>query len=89
MVAVCAAATNDSNDDFGGNSANEQNPLVQYIERDVMGVLSERIVLESSVHRAMLIIILQNGVICARGLAKGCGSGGILNVNLGSGDSPF
>ena len=50
MVEVCAAATNHYNDNFGGNSANEQNPLVQYIERDVMRALNERILLESNVH---------------------------------------
>ena len=50
MVEVCAAATNDYNEDSVGNSANKHNPLVQYIERDVIRVMSERIVLESNVH---------------------------------------
>ena len=50
MVEVCAAVTNDYDEDFVGNSANEHNPLVQYIERDVICVMSKRIVLESNVH---------------------------------------
>ena len=50
MAEVGAASTNDYNVDFGGNTANEHNPLVQNIERDVICVISEWVLLESNVH---------------------------------------
>ena len=50
MVEDCAATTSDYIEDFGGNSANEHNPLVQYIGKGVIRVMSERIVVEYNVH---------------------------------------
>ena len=91
MVEVGAATTNDYIVDFGGNTANEHNPLVQYIARGVTRVLTKRIVLESNEHCALytLLRLLRKGGINAQDFATECGSCGILDVNLGSGDSRF